>query len=180
MQVGKMNLYFILLLNFAVSLSVAAETNSETVNQEAGRSTETERLQQEMQRMQSQFPHRPRHKYLDSKTLSKSSPDYQYYVQNWVKKIERIATTNNPAAAIELKRPAKVLADVGINADGTVKQVRILISSGDTRLDNSVVALVRMAAPFTPFPESIKRDADILHIMRVWNFVPNAKNDKAH
>jgi len=173
----KINIYFILLINFGMPLSFAAETNSVTANQEMERTKEIERLKHEMQRMQSQYPHRPRHKYIDSKSLSKSPPDYQKYIQNWVKKIEHIGTTNYPAAALNTKHPTKVIVDVGINADGTLQKIRIIKRSGDTKLDNSVVALVKMAAPFAPFPEAIKREADILHITRVWNFIPNSKND---
>ena len=47
---------------------------------------------------------------------------------------------------------------------------RINKSSGYKVLDQAAIRIVRLAAPFERFPESIKADTDILHITRTWTF----------
>ena len=41
---------------------------------------------------------------------------------------------------------------VSLRKDGTIKEVMILQSSGSTVLDDAAIRIVRMAAPFAPFP----------------------------
>jgi Gram-negative bacterial tonB protein. len=45
-------------------------------------------------------------------------------------------------------------------------------SSGHKILDAAAVAIVRRAAPYSPFPEEIRKKADILSITRTWSFAP--------
>jgi protein TonB len=37
-------------------------------------------------------------------------------------------------------------------------------------LDQAAVRIVRMSAPFAPFPRNISKEIDILHITRTWVF----------
>jgi len=167
----------ILVINIGIPFLFAAAEDATPAAKEMERSKEIERLRQEMERINSLNQQRQKHKYISNRTLANEPTDYQYYIQAFTKKMERIGTINYPAVALEMQHPAKVLVDVGINADGTLQKIRILQSSGDARLDDSVITLVRMAAPFAPFPESIKRETDILHITRMWSFIPNSKAD---
>jgi protein TonB len=47
----------------------------------------------------------------------------------------------------------------------------VLHSSGHKILDDAAVRIVRMAAPFSPFPEEIRKETDILDITRTWQFL---------
>ena len=37
--------------------------------------------------------------------------------------------------------------------------------------DDAAVRIVRLAGPYAPFPEDIRRETDILHITRTWQFI---------
>jgi periplasmic protein TonB len=62
---------------------------------------------------------------------------------------------------------------VAITPDGTLKDVRILDSSGYKVLDDAAIRIVKQAAPFAPFPEEMRRNTDILEIIRTWQFRRN-------
>jgi protein TonB len=51
-----------------------------------------------------------------------------------------------------------------------VQEVRVLKSSGQRILDQAAIDIVRLAAPFAPFPPEIRQDTDILEIIRTWQF----------
>ena len=57
-----------------------------------------------------------------------------------------------------------------VNADGTVSEVNLLQSSGYPVLDDAAMRIVHLAAPFAPLPETIRKDTDVLHIIRTWQF----------
>jgi len=43
-------------------------------------------------------------------------------------------------------------------------------SSGSPVLDAAAERIIRLAAPFDPFPEEISLETDILEIVRTWRF----------
>ena len=59
---------------------------------------------------------------------------------------------------------------MSIRSDGSVENVEINRSSGQSMLDAAAVKIVEMSAPFAAFPPDIKRDTDVLHITRTWMF----------
>jgi protein TonB len=61
--------------------------------------------------------------------------------------------------------------DVSLRQDGTVKEINIRRSSGHKVLDEAAIEIVKLAAPFAPFPNSSKKEVDILHVTRTWKFV---------
>ena len=59
---------------------------------------------------------------------------------------------------------------VSLKKDGSIKELAILQSSGSTVLDDAAIRIVRMAAPFAPFPEDMRENIDELEIIRTWVF----------
>ncbi len=59
---------------------------------------------------------------------------------------------------------------VALFPNGEVSEIQILQSSGHSVLDQAAVEIVTMAAPFDPFPEALRAEADILEIIRTWRF----------
>lgn len=59
-----------------------------------------------------------------------------------------------------------LLLSVTIRADGTVEKVGVHRSSGHALLDEAAVRIVKLAAPYAPFPPAIRKDADIIEITR--------------
>ena len=92
------------------------------------------------------------------------------YLDEWCEKIEWVGSLNYPAEAKANKIYGSVQVTVAIRADGTVERVEINRSSGHEILDQAVIRVVQLAAPFTPFPKEIRRDTDILEITRTWTF----------
>lgn len=92
------------------------------------------------------------------------------YEHSWQQKIERIGNLNYPEEARRRKLSGSLLLAVGIRQDGSVFSIQVRQSSGHPALDAAAENIVRLASPFAPFPEELKRDADVLVITRTWRF----------
>ena len=94
---------------------------------------------------------------------------FAQYVEDWRQKVERVGTLNYPDAA-RGKLYGSLLLSVSIRADGSVDKVGVQRSSGHKVLDEAAVRIVKMAAPYAPFPPDIRKDYDIVEITRTWKF----------
>ena len=47
--------------------------------------------------------------------------------------------------------------------------------SGQRILDAAAIRIVKLSAPFAPFPPDIRKDTDILSITRTWTFTSSDK-----
>jgi protein TonB len=92
-----------------------------------------------------------------------------YYKDAWRRKVERVGNQNYPAEARDQRIYGSLRMLVAINRDGTLREVRILESSGHTVLDNAALRIVRLAAPYAPFTGDLI-DVDVLEIIRTWRF----------
>lgn len=131
------------------------------------RSKEIARLSAEIRQKQEAYAKMPRERYISANTR-----EYRYasYEDSWRQKVERIGNLNYPDEARRQNLSGTLLLDVAINHDGTLNNVRIERSSGHRTLDQGAIRIVRMAAPFAPLPPDIRKDVDVLHILRVWQF----------
>lgn len=110
---------------------------------------------------------RPRQKY-----ISASTREYKYaaYEEAWRLKVERIGNLNYPDEARRRNLSGELLMDVALNPDGSIAAIKVLRSSGHKILDDAARRIVRLAAPYAPFPPNIRSETDILHIIRTWKF----------
>ncbi len=92
------------------------------------------------------------------------------YFESWRKKIERIGNLNYPEEARRRKLSGKLRLDVGLFPDGSIESITIVRSSGKKLLDDAAIRIVKLAAPFSPFPKEMRSDTDVLVISRVWEF----------
>jgi len=92
------------------------------------------------------------------------------YLDTWRRKIEKIGNQNYPEKAKQEKIYGNLTLKVAINRNGTINQVYIMKSSGKKLLDDAAVRIVRLAAPFKPLTDEMKKDTDILEIIRIWRF----------
>lgn len=108
--------------------------------------------------------------------ISASTKIYKYaaYMEAWRAKVERVGNLNYPDEARRRKLSGSLILDVALNPDGSVNQITIRHSSGQKILDDAAIRIVELASPFSPFPDNIKTDTDILHITRTWQFLNNA------
>jgi len=131
---------------------------------------EIARLTAELDRNSGYASQRPRHKAINA-----STKEYRYaaYLEAWRKKVERVGNLNYPDEAKRKKLYGDLLLHVSLRADGSVQQIRVVRSSGHKILDDAAVRIVRLAAPFAPFPAEIRKEVDILDITRTWQFLSN-------
>jgi len=91
------------------------------------------------------------------------------YLTTWKRKVEQTGTVNFPT---EARRPGTgyPVLEVAIAADGSLRDVIVRNSSGQRGLDQAAVQILRLAAPFAPFPASLARDYDVLRFAYEWRF----------
>ena len=99
------------------------------------------------------------------------SPDFAYYLNSWRRKVERIGQLNYPQQARTEGIGGSLRLLVVIAPDGALNDVRVLQTSGHKLLDDAALRIVRLAAPYAPFPPAMKATTDILEIERTWRFL---------
>jgi protein TonB len=126
------------------------------------------RLEGQIARQMEEYNQRPRKKFIGARV-----EEYRFaqYVEDWRQKIERIGNLNYPDAA-KGRLYGSLTLSVVIKANGDLKQVEVIRSSGKKLLDDAAIRIVRLAASngFGAFPDSIGRDTDELDITRTWTF----------
>lgn len=132
------------------------------------RRDETSQLSAEISRFWEEYQKRPRRKFLSARTK-----EYKYaaYMEAWRARVERVGNLNYPDQARRQKLTGDLVLDVEIRPDGGVHAINVVRPSGHQVLDDAAVRIVRLAAPYDPFPEKIRKEVDILHITRTWQFI---------
>ncbi len=135
---------------------------------------EIARLTAELQRKTQAYAKMPKRK-----AISASTKEYKYaaYLDAWRRKVERIGNLNYPDQAKRDQLYGNLILHVAVRADGSVERIRVLHSSGHKILDDAAVRIVRMSAPFSPFPAEIRKEVDVIDITRTWQFLRSGKFD---
>jgi len=97
-------------------------------------------------------------------------------LRSWQRKIETIGNLNYPDAARRLGIYGQLKLLVVVEANGGLRDVRVLVSSGEPVLDQAAENIVRLAAPFAPFSQELLQSTDVLEIVRTWQFRKNARS----
>ena len=95
-------------------------------------------------------------------------------MESWRAQVEQVGNLNYPEAARARRLSGDLVLSVSILPDGTIREISVVRSSGQKILDDAAVRIVNMAAPFDPFPEEIRRQTDLIHITRTWQFLHNS------
>jgi protein TonB len=100
-----------------------------------------------------------------------STSEYRYarYVEDWRAWVERIGNEHYPEEA-RGRIYGTLRMTVVIGADGRLVHAAIDESSGSPVLDRAARHIVKLSAPFPPFPPEVARDTDVLEITRTWIF----------
>ncbi len=134
----------------------------------ASTNQEISRLTAELDRKTKAYAKRPRRKF-----VSASTKEYKYsnYLDAWRRKVERIGNINYPDEARRKKLYGNLVLLVALRPDGTIFEIKVRRSSGHKILDDAAIRIVRLAAPYAPFPSEIRKETDILDITRTWQFL---------
>lgn len=143
----------------------ASEIGVKQTNQLA---RERARLNAEISQFWEEYQKRPRRKFLSARTR-----EYKYaeYMEAWRARVERVGNLNYPEKARRRDLTGNLVLDVAINPDGSVHDLNMVKSSGNKVLDDAARRIVQLGAPYQAFPAAIKKEVDILHITRTWQFM---------
>jgi protein TonB len=125
-------------------------------------------LQAQLDLQREEYARRPR-KYTISSASTKKTRDARY-LDGWRRRIEAVGNINYPEAARTQQLYGSLRLLVALLPSGELNEVRILKSSGHSVLDRAAIEIVSLAAPFEPFPDAMRAEADILEIIRTWRF----------
>lgn len=134
---------------------------------EMQRTLQIQRLEAEVAKMWDAYQKRPRRQ-----SFGASASEYRFarYIEDWRIKVERLGEANYPQAARDQKIYGSLLLTVSIKANGNIENIEVRRSSGHKVLDDAAIRIVRMGAPYAPFPPDIGKDTDVIDISRTWRF----------
>ncbi len=128
-------------------------------------------LEARLDQQQQAYAERPRVKRLTS--LSARAAVDAAYLHNWRSKVEAVGNRYYPSASSRYGIYGDLRLLVSIRYDGQIDSIEVLSSSGHAVLDEAAIRIVRLAAPFEPFPAELRETTDTLEIIRTWKFRQN-------
>ena len=156
----------------------AEELQKESESRVRGISPEVERLNQELAALEatldeqtSDYSARPRVRRVSS--VSTRAAVDAAYLHDWRQRLEAVGNKYYPEASLRYGIYGSLRLLVTIRQDGSLENIRVLSSSGYAVLDEAAIKIVRLAAPFAPFPAELKATTDKLEIIRTWQFQEN-------
>lgn len=143
-----------------------------------GISPEVDRLSQEIASLEAELgdktrtsANQPRVRRLTASS-AKQSADAAYLL-DWRRRLEAVGNQYYPQASVRYGIYGDLRMLVVIRQDGSLEDIQVLSSSGYAVLDEAAIKIVRMAAPYSPFPPELSATTDKLEIVRTWHFQEN-------
>lgn len=128
-------------------------------------------LEAELDKQTQAYADRPRVRRLTS-VSAKQAADAAY-LADWRQRLEAVGNKYYPEASVRYGLYGDLRLLVVIRKDGSLEDIRVLKSSGYAVLDEAALKIVRMAAPYSPFPAELAATTDKLEIIRTWQFQEN-------
>jgi periplasmic protein TonB len=100
--------------------------------------------------------------------------DVAVYLDSWRRKIERVGTMNFPDVVRHNKLSGTPVIEVTIGSDGKLLQTVVRRSSGHPEIDEAAMRILKLAAPFDPFPGDLTAKHDEIRIAYEWQFLGGA------
>jgi len=125
-------------------------------------------LQAKLSQQKQLFAKGPKVRQITS-VSAKASEDAAY-INSFREKIEYVGNKYYPEKAKRLGYEGDVQLIVALRADGNIESIQLIKSSNNPVLDKAAIDSVRLAAPFPIFPANMRKNTDILEIIRTWQF----------
>ena len=93
------------------------------------------------------------------------------YLNLWQRKIETTGDKIISSKAGIFEGRVQIMATLDMN--GNLINSKILISSGNSLIDDMAISILKESAPFAPFNKDMSNEYSILEIIRDWNFSSN-------
>lgn len=101
---------------------------------------------------------------------SRVDPSLSYYVEGILRKMQRIGSLNYPIEAKQKNLYGILKFLVILRRDGTLKEARILETSGHPILDAATLSIIQKGSPYPPFPPGLESGKQTLEIIKTWEF----------
>lgn len=151
----------------------AATAQAKPQPDQPAQGADQEALQKQIARMQAQidrqledYAKRPRRLTYG---VNATGVNYARYVSAWADRIEKIGTERFPEEA-RGKMYDALTVTVEVDRYGNVVDVLINKKSRFDVLNRKVKEIVLAGAPYEPFTSEMRKDGDILQIVRTWRF----------
>ena len=95
---------------------------------------------------------------------------YAPYIDQWRQRVEQIGAQHYPHSSGKTLY-GKVQATLTIRSNGTLSDITIDRPSDQPVLNQSVLRIAQLSAPFAPFPPDMAKEIDQLVLTRTWHFV---------
>lgn len=135
------------------------------------RSLEIASLEAKLDIQRQAYAARPRIRRLTSVATKKSED--ALYLNNWRERIESIGNRNYPQRAREQEIYGEVQLMLALLPNGEISELKVLRSSGHKLLDEAAIRIAQLAAPYDAFPPEMRKQVDVLEIIRTWRFQKN-------
>ena len=158
--------------DYAIKTDINRQSPEDITQQQQNQqqNNKTARLAQELSTRIEHSSQKSRAMYLTSSTREFLPASY---MRQWINRVERIGNLNYPDQARRDKLSGTLILNVVINADGNLIKTDLRKSSGHQVLDDAAKRIVQLAAPYPPFPPKLRKETDIIHITRSWEFQSN-------
>jgi protein TonB len=100
--------------------------------------------------------------------------DVADYVARWKARIEEVGTLYFPDAARQRGLRGNPVVEVAISADGGLRSIQIVRPSAHPLIDQAALRILRLAAPFDPFPDTLREQYGSLRFVYEWRFLDDA------
>lgn len=151
---------------------VKAEDDTTVDKNNIDQNNQTARLAAEISNIIEEQASIEKTKYLNSSTKEFTPAKY---MREWINRVERVGNLNYPDQARREKLSGTLILDVVINSEGELVKTDLRQSSGHQILDDAAKRIVKLAAPFSTFPDKLRKEADVIHITRSWEFLNNSR-----
>lgn len=131
-------------------------------------SQEVASLKAKLDKQRQAYAKRPRVRRLTS--VSTQASDDAQYLLNWSQQVEVVGNRNYPQQALSRGIHGELRLLAVIDVKGALVKAEVLKSSGYHLLDDAALNIVHKAAPYAPFPPSIRKNTDHIEIIRTWRF----------
>ena len=99
------------------------------------------------------------------------------YIDGFRKKVEDMGNQHYPEVAKRRHLQGEVRLLVAVLPSGKVKDIKVLSSSGSGILDEAARRSVRLAEPFQPFTRDMRKNMEVLQVIRTWRFAERLHNE---
>jgi len=107
----------------------------------------------------------------NAKTADARASVFAPYLQAWRARIESIGRAQFARLVPRRITRGTLTLAVSLNADGSIRSVHIARRSRHPELIAAALKIIRLAAPFPPFPPRLRRRTDVLSFTYQWNFI---------